>query len=637
MAKKILAWLNSLPLRLKLIIPTWLLITVSLVLGGFIISKFVTKHFDQEIALRADVLSKGIINQIKPDLIMNNKNAVQQDISNIWYDPSFMSVVIVSNNNEVLTRSDRLPSDCQTTQTSIYCSESSYIEIINNIMLSNEDLGEMRVYFSRQKSEDKQERLMWIFGLGILVISSISWFFSHVIHRLISRHITGLHHSMSEVINTGKIEKKIRVKHNDEVGKLAHCFNQMIDSLSFRDKQLKEVFDDLATKNDYIHEMFNTLTQGVIVIAPGDKLTFINPVAKELMVELFGDTVEINQFMQHFEPADIMKLLSESIDAHVPVENVEITHIQTNRIFRVNSSPMAKEQHSVVQFEEITAKYEAERRRKLAEHIFEHNKSSVIVLSRGFDVEAQNEASLKLVGKLNLWNDLKIADDFILKYSNIKQLLLSGSAQWSSHLINVNGETFPSIISAHTILNDEKEITSILISISDQSLNYQLQQLNYIANHDALTGLINRTRVFDLLNMLHQMGNNLHLLFIDLDGFKQVNDQHGHHIGDELLKVVAKRLTRGVANCDLVSRLSGDEFLLSLVDSNDYKVVVKRLLDKLSSPIIIDDISLKISASIGVMYWRGGDELPLEHALQIADKAMYKAKKSGKNNYHLAD
>ncbi len=637
MATKILIWLNSLPLRLKLIIPTWLLITISLVVGGVIITNFVIQHLDRQLALRANVLSKGVINQITPDLIMKNEYAIREGISHITYDPEFMSVVVFSNAKEIFTRTDRLPGDCKTTQDSITCAESSYIEIVNPIKLGRNEIGEMRVYFSRKYSEEKQERLMWIIGLGIFVMSAISLFFSHMIHRLISRPITGLHHSMAEVINTGKIEKKINVIHNDEVGKLAHCFNQMIDSLTFRDIQLKKVLNNIAEKNEYIHEMINSLTQGVMVIAPKDQLTFINPVGKQFMIELLGDSVEISQFMKNFEPPEVMRLLSDSIDAHVPVNNVEVKHIRTNRIFRVNSSPMATEQHSVVQFEEITAQYEAERSRNLAQHIFGHNKNSVIVLTRRFEVDAQNEASLKLIGKLSSYKDLKITDDFIIKYSDVKQLLLSGSAQWSSYLLNVDGESFPCIISAHTILNDKNEVTSILIFITDQSLNHQLQQLNYIANHDALTGLINRTRAFELLNTFHQIGNNLHLLFIDLDGFKQINDQYGHHIGDELLKVVAKRLSSSVANCDLVARLSGDEFLLSLVDSNDHQIVVNRLLKKLSSSIIIDGLTMQVSASIGVKYWSATDETPLENAIRVADKAMYQAKKNGKNSYHLSD
>ncbi|WP_243656758.1 diguanylate cyclase domain-containing protein [Paucimonas lemoignei] len=163
-----------------------------------------------------------------------------------------------------------------------------------------------------------------------------------------------------------------------------------------------------------------------------------------------------------------------------------------------------------------------------------------------------------------------------------------------------------------------------------------------LAMHDSLTGLPNRRLLMDRLHtmMQHAQRSRQHLavLYLDLDGFKPVNDQMGHQAGDELLKMVAQRLLHTVRRDDTVSRLGGDEFVLLLADVADI-ATVERLAEKvlryLSSPFIVQDRPVKITASIGIATYSHDIDSDCESLLADADMAMYQAKNRGKSRYFM--
>ena len=165
------------------------------------------------------------------------------------------------------------------------------------------------------------------------------------------------------------------------------------------------------------------------------------------------------------------------------------------------------------------------------------------------------------------------------------------------------------------------------------------QRRRYIATHDSLTDLPNRTLFHDRLN--HALGyakrNNrkVGVLFLDLDGFKAINDAFGHSNGDYVLKIVAKRLDKCVRECDSIARLSSDEFavlLYGITRSEDSSLVAKKLLDTISEPFIIDDREVFITTSIGISIYPN-DGKDASTLLQNADTAVYRAKEEGKNIY----
>jgi diguanylate cyclase (GGDEF)-like protein len=168
-----------------------------------------------------------------------------------------------------------------------------------------------------------------------------------------------------------------------------------------------------------------------------------------------------------------------------------------------------------------------------------------------------------------------------------------------------------------------------------------LMAAQHRANHDTLTGLANRA-LFDEI-FTHQLAicrrtnRYLAIVYIDLDGFKPVNDTHGHAVGDEVLRMVAERLKRSIRESDLAARLGGDEFALVLVNTGQdaAQALALQLMDTLSAPYLVGSLKLEISASIGVAcYPESGT---VREALSLrADEAMYKAKAAGKRRYAVA-
>jgi len=163
--------------------------------------------------------------------------------------------------------------------------------------------------------------------------------------------------------------------------------------------------------------------------------------------------------------------------------------------------------------------------------------------------------------------------------------------------------------------------------------------ISHMAHHDALTGLANRamlqTRLQQALSSARRRGDQLAVMFIDLDDFKAINDTLGHHVGDHLLKTVSERLKHCLREGDEVARLGGDEFVIvlpSLPHADEAATVARKVLEVLDQPFAADDHEFQVGASIGIsVYPTDGDTV--EQLMKAADTAMYHAKEQGRGNY----
>jgi len=166
--------------------------------------------------------------------------------------------------------------------------------------------------------------------------------------------------------------------------------------------------------------------------------------------------------------------------------------------------------------------------------------------------------------------------------------------------------------------------------------------LESLAMHDALTGLPNRRLLMDRLSssIAHARRNKstMAVMYLDLDGFKEINDTLGHDAGDMLLRMVADRLAAAVRQEDTVARMGGDEFVIGLWELNHAEGVAKlvtKVIQAVSQPYRIQDREVRITASVGVgIYPLHGDEV--ETLMKSADLALYEAKRTGKNVYRIA-
>ena len=213
-----------------------------------------------------------------------------------------------------------------------------------------------------------------------------------------------------------------------------------------------------------------------------------------------------------------------------------------------------------------------------------------------------------------------------------------------SVLISQNNQEYAIEYSASPIRNVEGFVLGCVLIFHNMTEKLEfMEQISWQAGHDMLTQLPNRTllsdRIGQAVSHANRQENLLLLCFMDLDGFKAVNDVHGHGLGDKLLIEVARRLINVVRSDDTVSRLGGDEFVLLLSEirtMDEVDILLSRILDEMARPYMISQQILKISASIGVTIYPF-DSSDTDTLLRHADQAMYQAKQNGRNRFHLFD
>jgi len=226
-------------------------------------------------------------------------------------------------------------------------------------------------------------------------------------------------------------------------------------------------------------------------------------------------------------------------------------------------------------------------------------------------------------------------------YQNLWRTLLNGR-EWKGEIVNrrKNGETYYEEMAIAPVTDTAGNIIRFVAVKRDITVRKLLEQrLDHMAHYDELTGLPNRSLFFDrLAHTLAQAkrnGNLFALLFIDLDGFKKVNDTLGHEAGDNLLREVAKRLEQCVRESDTVARMGGDEFtiiLSAIAQAEDAGQVAEKVIEALAAPIFPGTLRCEIGASIGISLYPA-DGIERETLLTHADSAMYRIKEQGKNAY----
>ncbi|RKT47081.1 diguanylate cyclase (GGDEF)-like protein [Thiocapsa rosea] len=176
----------------------------------------------------------------------------------------------------------------------------------------------------------------------------------------------------------------------------------------------------------------------------------------------------------------------------------------------------------------------------------------------------------------------------------------------------------------------------------DQARRDSEARFERLAHYDALTGLPNRLLLADRLHQAmaqtKRRGKRLAVAYLDLDGFKAINDRHGHAVGDRVLVTAAERMKQALREGDTVARLAGDEFVAALIDlesSDAGALLLDRLLAALSAPMPLGDLVVQISASLGVTFYPQPVEVDADQLLRQADHAMYQAKLTGKNCYRV--
>lgn len=195
------------------------------------------------------------------------------------------------------------------------------------------------------------------------------------------------------------------------------------------------------------------------------------------------------------------------------------------------------------------------------------------------------------------------------------------------------------------MLDEEGTLVGVLGIGHDITQNREMQkQLENLAHYDALTSLPNRILLSERLHqaMLQAQRHDrlLAVAYLDLDGFKRINDSFGHDTGDQLLVDLSSRFVHTLREGDTIARIGGDEFAIAMLELADHEScsrVLDRLLEVAAEPMVVSGHRLRVSASVGVTFFPQREEVDADQLLRQADQAMYQAKQTGKNRYHVFD
>ena len=319
----------------------------------------------------------------------------------------------------------------------------------------------------------------------------------------------------------------------------------------------------------------------------------------------------------------------------------------------LNIQPLLHDKGSfVLRLIDITERKKTEDKLRFSANVFTHVREGIMITKENGEIIDVNDAFLNITGfsreevlgnTPNLLNSGHHGKEFFaLLWQDI-----SDKGYWSGEIWNKrkNGELFAEMLTISTVEDSHSYSRYYVALFSDITAQKKhQQQLEHIAHYDALTGLPNRRHLSDLLHQAmaeaETQQKQLAVFYLDLDGFKAVNDNHSHEFGDKLLMTLSTRMQESLDPNDFIGRIGGDEFVGVLVDIPSRlscETIFAHLLRVLKKPVLINGYQLEVSASIGISFYPQSAVIDADTLLRQADQAMYQAKLSGKNRFHIFD
>jgi len=440
------------------------------------------------------------------------------------------------------------------------------------------------------------------------------------------------------------------IQREDEVGALVHSFNRLLGLLSHEREALRE-------GEHRLRQIFETNQAVKLIIDPSDgRIVDANGAA----VHFYGYSRErlLSQFIGDIN-GQTPEQLRISLQQAVSGEQAYFTfrHRLASgevRDVEVYSGPVRTDKGVLLNsiIHDITERKRAEDSQRLAANVFEYAHEGIIITDVNANIIDVNPTFTEITGYTR--EQVLGRNPRLLKsglhdkafYIEMWRILLQDGF-WRGELWNrrANGEAYAELLTLSVVRDAEGVITHFVGVLADitQLKAYQ-DYLEQMAHHDPLTHLPNRLLLADRLRLAiaqsQRSGKLLAVCYIDLDGFKDVNDSFGHEAGDKLLIQAGKRLQATVRAGDTVARLGGDEFvllLLGLHDMGECSSTLDRVLEAIAAPYDVDgNLCRGISASIGVALFPQDAAEP-DILLRHADQAMYEAKQAGRNCYrHFA-
>ena len=443
--------------------------------------------------------------------------------------------------------------------------------------------------------------------------------------------------SLTELSGKEEVASPLVVAREDEIGRLILAFNRLLEKLGQREALLKQILDTSSVAI-FVIDMHGRITQ-----------------ANRQMSEMFRcrpDEIVGKDCLMLF-PLDGVAIGTEhTIDVDRCFRRTDQSEFWGHLTAQPLVDPDGDPSGMVGVIADIDARKRAEEKNQLAASVFLHAQEGITITSADGTIIDVNEAFSQITGYAR---EEAIGQNPRLLRSRHhprefyeamwRDLLERGN--WSGEIWNrrKNGELYPELLTISAVRDEQARTKHYVALFSDITpMKAHEEQLTRMAHFDLLTTLPNRALLADRMKQaMTQTLRRKQLLavaYLDLDGFKAINDAHGHKTGDQLLVAVANRMRQTLREGDTLARLGGDEFvvvLIDLPDASSCEQMLNRLLAAASQPVREGDQELQVSASLGVTFFPQRDEVDADQLLRQADQAMYQAKLAGKNRFQMFD
>ncbi len=496
-----------------------------------------------------------------------------------------------------------------------------------------------------QRRIDELFQRMWLHlstaaGLLLLILSVV-----YFVARQIALPLVRLANVADKVRHTGNYQLRAKWDSADELGRLVIGFNSMLEQLN-KSRLIEQEMIASKRATEAQQELLEAMPIPLVVTAiPDHGVLHSNAPAKRWLHNNDSDP------WAHGLSTDTRVRFFQELAYHGMVNEFEV-HWQGPEgqgwaLLAARRLRYQDKDAVLTTFTPINRLKALEQRLELWSKVFEASSELIVITDTEHRFVTVNRAFFRLTG-YELEDLPELTPESLRADRHTEGFIddiwrkagLRGSWQGEMWIRTKNGEEMPMWAAINAVRDAQGQITHyiiVAIDISEHKANEQV--INHLAHHDGLTDLPNRLLCLERLRMALQQAERQHtrvgVLFIDLDRFKNINDSLGHHIGDGLLRSVARSLLSAVRLGDTVSRLGGDEFVVILNGVADVheisQIVNERLIPLVREPHQVDGAELHVLCSVGIAVYPE-DGRDIETLMRNADAAMYQAKSSGRNN-----
>lgn len=648
-------WIEKASLRQRLAVPLIVFIlSLFVIFQGY--NYFNTYQLQKENLIdRIKVLSNGVSVNLQAALLFEDEITATEVLHAFSADSDILQALLLKTDGSLFAeyRKDGLVAQAPNLKLQSEIVDKGYalgehaIYILIPIYMDDEKIAKIRLIVSKQGlDETKKSAIQVTFTLfGLIII--FSYLFISKIQQWVITPVISLNEAMQGIIIHGEFDQRPNVTTKDELGDLTLSFNRMADKLEERQKQLSFVLDKVEQERDFGEQIITAVQHGLFAVdKKNGQILLSNDASKTLfpgkLDDDYGDVfmLDIINAIESDTLRSIITSCEEVDDLLIQTEDASTLQITT----RVLSN---KEQllFSIV---DVTEAIKSKTQQKLAANVFKNSQDGVLIFDNSGSLTLMNPAFTNMFGyEMSDLSNLSMTELFDGRHFTTSTNLITESidrfGQWHGEVLehDNDGQELPLYIKASKIKDDEQNNQNSYIFIfSNLTDAKEKERLYYLAHHDTLTGLPNRSKFHKIVNQTiekHQGSiGKFGLCYLDLDGFKLINDTYGHDAGDEVLRVVAKRLENSVRKGDLACRLAGDEFVLFIdpvQNKNQLAELSHRVIESIQQPISYQGSMLSVGASIGITLSAYSDGKDVDYLLKESDKAMYEAKLSGKGKY----